>query len=112
MKIQFRVLHDGKTFEGEAVLAEPGSSVVSRRSATTAAISSGSSKPSGAIDGLYEKRFFGTERTLGTVMEQLRADGYNFGGPSVLMALKSRGYLRRGGSKGSYRFVQKFPPKD
>jgi len=43
-------------------------------------------------------------------MTQLGRDGYNFSAPSILMALKFKEFLQRRGSKGSYRFVQKYPP--
>jgi hypothetical protein len=113
MKIQFRIWQDGKVFEGEAVLTEGQSSKTPKSSPgkSKGSLSSGdANKPSGALDRLYRKRFFASERTLGTVLDQLQEDGYNFSAPSILMALKSRGYLQRRGSKGSYRFVQKFPP--
>jgi len=110
MKIQIRVSDSGRTFEGEAVLAEvrPHAGPPAKRAQSVE--KSPSTKPSGAVDGLYHKEFFASERTLGDVLGELGRDGYNFSPPSILMALKSREYLQRRGSKGSYRFVQKFPP--
>jgi hypothetical protein len=110
MKIQIRVSDSGRTFEGEAMLTEVrpnGGPPVKRAQSVGRPLST---KPSGAVDALYHKEFFASEHSLGDVLGQLGRDGYNFSAPSILMALKSREYLQRRGSKGSYRFVQKFPP--
>jgi hypothetical protein len=111
MRIQIRVSENGKLFEGEALLKEvpskgntPPTKIGRRRELAP-------TKPTGAVDGLYETQFFACERTLGQVMGKLGEDGFNFNAPSIFMALKSRDYIQRRGSRGSYRFVQKFPPK-
>jgi hypothetical protein len=107
MKVQVRVSENGKTYEGEVVLAEVRSRSGKREAP---AAKPRPSRPSEALDSLYKKGFFRTERTLGSAVEQLGKDGYNFSRPSVLMALQSRVFLQRRGAKGSYRFVQKYPP--
>jgi hypothetical protein len=110
MQIQIRITHDGKVFEGGATLSQ----VLSRSSAPKkpdhASRHQHATKPAGALDSLYNTGYFANERTLPDVRGQLQQGGYNFGAPSVLMALRSKAYLQRRGSKGSYRFVQKYPP--
>ncbi len=110
MRIQIRILESGKTYEGEIDLMKVGSvgEVEEKRGANIAEVAR--TKPSEAIDGLYRTGFFSRERTLADALAQLGKDGYNFSPPSILMALKARGFLQRRGNKGSYRFVQKFPP--
>jgi len=110
MHIQIRISQDGKTFEGEAVLAEVRPEGKAAGRMVQSPKQTHQRKPSGAIDDLYRRGHFATERTLKDVRGQLQKDGYNFGAPSVLMALRSKDYLQRRGSKGSYRFVQKYPP--
>ena len=110
MKAEIRILHDGKVFEGTAVLAELGRKVDLATKNAEPVNQSRPTKPAGAIDALFGRGYFATERTLSDVREQLRQDGYNFGPPSVLMTLQSKDYLQRRGTKGSYRFVQKYPP--
>jgi len=108
MKAHIRISYNGKSFEGEAALSE----VRSGRLHVTEQVTSSSvskTKPSGAVDKLYSEGFFTSAQTLGAVVTQLGHEGYNFSAPSILMSLKSREYLQRRGSKGSYRFVQKYP---
>ena len=111
MQIQIRISHDGRVFEGDAVLSE----TASHRGTARVAVASGkrdrATKPAGAVDDLYSKGYFSDERALADVRAQLRKDGYNFSPPAILMALKAREYLQRRGSKGNYRFAQKYPPK-
>jgi len=108
MQIQIRITHDGKVFEGDATLSESRNSA--QKKPGHASRHQHATKPSGALDTLYNTGYFANERTLADVKGQLRQGGYNFAPPSVLMALKSKAYLQRRGSKGSYRFVQKHPP--
>jgi rRNA maturation protein Nop10 len=110
MHIQIRVSHDGKLFEGSATLSEVGSRAGSQtKNPTPEKPEDVVTKPAGALDTLYAQGYFASERTLAEVRAQLQHNGYNFGAPSVLMALQAREYLQRRGSKGSYRFVQKYP---
>jgi hypothetical protein len=110
MHIQIRVSHDGKLFEGGATLSEVGSPAGSQTKNPTPEKPEGVvTKPARALDTLYAQAYFASERTLAEVRAQLLHNGYNFGAPSVFMALVAREYLLRRGSKGSYRFVQKYP---
>jgi hypothetical protein len=110
MHIQIRISHDGKIFEGEAALTEVVHRGGTAKKSAQPVKHARPPKPAGAVDGLYGKGYFAGERTLADVRGQLQQDGYNFGAPSVLMALRSKGYLQRRGNRGSYRFVQKYPP--
>jgi|ERR1700682_1771026 len=110
MQIQIRITHDGKVFEGDATLSKVLSRSSAQKKPSHASRHQHATKPAGALDSLYNTGYFANERTLTDVRGQLQQGGYNFGAPSVLMALKSKAYLQRRGSKGSYRFVQKHPP--
>src|SRR5882757_5986378 len=98
MKVQVRVMENGKTFAGEAVLTElrSGGRLAQKRDKSARKIRP--NKPSGAIDGLYGKGFFAAERTLRDSMTQLGHDGYNFSAQSIDMALKSKKFLQRRGT--------------
>lgn len=111
MKIRISISEGGRTYEGETVLSEvsPRRGPTGDRERRTQKPSV--TRPSTAIDGLYAAGFFATGRTLGETLSKLGSDGFNFSSPSVLMALQAREFLQRRGTKGSYRFVQKFPPK-
>lgn len=109
MKISVRVLHDGKVFECEAVLQEVALKQSKRGIGSGRLDPPAVVKPSGAINTLYQQGFFAVEKDLGGVMSELKSAGYNFSSPSILMALKARGYLQKKGNKGAYRFIQKYP---
>jgi hypothetical protein len=110
MKIQIRVTQGKNVYQGEMELTDSPSPKSRAREFGSGVHKSKHHTPAGAVDSLYEERFFASERILAAVTDRLRQKGYHFGSPSVVMALKSRAYLQRRGSKGSYRFVQKFPP--
>jgi hypothetical protein len=110
MKVQIKVF-DGKTsYAADAELIELSSSNSGATNGTGRPRPPIRTRPSDAIDGLYRTGFFSHERTLSDALKQLTQDGYNFSPPSILMALKARQFLQRRGARGSYRFVQKFPP--
>jgi len=110
MKVQIRIFQNGKVFDGEAILSEVHGHHREPVGRIVRSSVSKSTKPSGAVDGLYGKGFFASARALGDVVGQLGRDGYNFSAQSIFMSLKSRKYLHRRGTKGSYQFVQKYPP--
>lgn len=112
MKIEIRLRQNGKTFEGEAVLNEVHSSAATPTAGRTPAKETHPTKPSEALQALYQAGYFATERTLATVTSEFSKLGYNFNASSVVMALGSKKYLQRRGSRGSYRFVQRYPPNE
>lgn len=66
-------------------------------------------KPSEAIARLYRAGFFGSGKSSGEVEKKLSEDGFNYSKSSTLTALRNAPYLRTTGTRGSYRFVQKYP---
>ena len=112
MKVQITVVDDGKTYAGEVTLTPTGGPKGLRGEQKKRVKSSLARKPSEAIEWLYRAKFFNDERTLPDTVKQLSKGDYNFNKPSVLMALKSASFLQRRESKGSYRFVQKYPPAE
>lgn len=112
MKVLIRVTERDRLFEGEVVLKQvnPADAGMDRGKDDTHAETTRPTKPSEAVQALYERGFFDSKRTLAEVLNELSKDGYNDNAPSVSMALGSKQFLQRSGVKGSYRFVQKYPP--
>lgn len=112
MRVQLKVIHDGQTYFGEVELyagrPEKAVSKALRRGAST--VENIATRPSAAVEMLYHRSFFKEPRKLPDVFDELRKEGYNFSRPSILMALKAAGFLALTGRRGSYSFVQKFPP--
>lgn len=76
-------------------------------------VKKGKIKPSKVIEEeLYRKeKYFQNHKCLLDVEKELNKKGYHFKKGSILMALKGAKYLLKTGGKGSYKFVQKYPPK-
>jgi hypothetical protein len=110
MRVEIRVTAGARAFEGEALLNEVRPKAAQRSMAGKRSDKAAATKPSEALERLYRRMFFASPRTLGETMSELSKGGYNFNPPSVLMALKGKECLQRRGSKGSYRFVQRYPP--
>jgi len=110
MQARIMITQDGRTFEGTIELTEVAHHGKAPRNDALPVADGLPTKPAGAVDSLFGRGYFATERTLSEVRGQLQQDGYNFGASSVLMTLQSRDYLQRRGTRGAYRFVQKHPP--
>ena len=112
MKVKISIIHEGKAYSGEVELFSAGPEKVASKPSKTEAFSAKgiATKPSAVVEMLYRKHFFKEPRKLPDVWNELRKEGYNFSRPSILMALKAASYLTMTGKRGSYRFVQKFPP--
>ena len=112
MKVKINVVHEGKSYFGEVELLLAGNDkAMSKLAKTKTSIAkSVVTKPSGVVAMLYGKHFFKEPRKLPDVWNELRKEGYNFSRASILMALKAASYLTMNGRRGSYAFVQKFPP--
>ncbi len=112
MRVQVRVLHEGRTYYGEVQLNPTGpEKAVSRPlKIETSIVNNIATRPSAAVELLYRKGFFKESRKFPDVSNELRKEGYNFSRQSIFMALKAAGFLALTGTRGSYRFVQKFPP--
>ncbi len=114
MRAHIVVSSDGRTFEGDVELRLVGGSVGKSRNAKPQ-VSSGKArvtKPSDAIERLYRNGFFKAGHKLSEVVKELEKDGFNFGRPSVAMALGRAQYLQTRGTQGAYTYVQKFPPTE
>ncbi len=109
MKVQIILSENGKTYAGEAILTPTGTPPKLHVESKKRVSGLRPGKPSEALERLYQANFFKDERTLSDTMKELSNEGFNFSGPSVLMALKSKKFLQRRGNKGSYRFIQKYP---
>jgi hypothetical protein len=66
-------------------------------------------KPSEAIRMLWKGKIFLKQKSLAEVMQELEKRGYNFSVQAIDMALKGSKYLTRKGSRGDYKYVQKYP---
>lgn len=112
MKVTIEITHEGQTFSGQLELPPSAGS----GKAPTKPLRSDKvpvapiKKPSAALQLLYRKNFFREAHNLAEVWNELRKEGYNFSRPAVLMALQAAEFLTMTGKRGSYRFVQKFPP--
>lgn len=112
MRVKISIIHEGRAYTGEVELSSAGAEkAVSKPSKTETLSAQGiATKPSAVIEMLYNKQFFKEPHKLPDVWNELRKEGYNFSRPSILMALKAASYLTMAGRRGSYSFVQKFPP--
>jgi hypothetical protein len=112
MNVRIEITHEGQTFAGEVELVasasgeKKGSYGKSNKPTKAEPIK----KPSTAVEFLYRKDFFRDPQTLRETWDRLGNEGFNFSRPAVLMALQAAEYLTMTGKRGSYRFVQKFPP--
>jgi hypothetical protein len=112
MRAKLTITYDGKRFVGEAELHPVGSEgpPAGPHAAGTDTPRDVARKPSEAVGLVYRKGFFKDRRALSDVVNVLQQAGYFFSRQSILAALKAAGFLAQTGARGSYRFVQKFPP--
>jgi hypothetical protein len=112
MKVQVSVFHEGKSYLGEVQLVPV--VTAGKRSKephpSTRARQAGVPRPAEAIAQLYHSGFFKSPRALGDAMDELAKVGYNFGKSSVATVLSRSDYLQARGRKGSYTYIQKYPP--
>lgn len=110
MKAQLRVTIDGKTFVGEAKLRALASSGAVTQDSRQELAHGVATKPAEAVQLLYERNFFNAAHKVGEISAELRNAGYNFKSAVIQMALKRADFLQMKGRRGSYTFVQKYPP--
>ena len=111
--------NSGNIFEGEADLRLKRhgiKSVAARRalpgSSPAAAAESGHPRtPTDGLRRLYEKGVFKAQREFKEVEEELAKIDCNFPKPSLAKALERAEFLTRRGKRGSYRWIQKYPPR-
>ncbi len=110
MKLHITVVHEGRTYVGDVELDAADSPKRTAVDGKQVSQQTGPTRPGQAIERLYERSFFKTPRTLTDTIRELAKNEYNFGSSSVLMALQATDFLRQRGKRGSYMFVQKYPP--
>ncbi|MFQ5920623.1 MAG: hypothetical protein ACE5JV_01235 [Nitrososphaerales archaeon] len=74
----------------------------------------GSTTCKGLMEALWGEGWFGSERNLSEVHEELSRRGYNYDKTAVshsLTDLVREGVLTRAGSMRAYRYIQKRPPE-
>lgn len=110
MRARIFLTHNGNSFEGEVDLMPVRSSKKERRSKPAAEEPTIPAKPSEVLRQMFEKGFFKGPRSLTDVSQEFAKKEYNFGKSSLMMALQRAKFIQQRGAKGSYTFVQKFPP--
>lgn len=107
MRIHITITDEkGNQYEGNAILEK----AIKQKGKTVVSKQHSKPKPSGAVHTLYIDNFFKEEKKLSDVTKALSKQGYNFNKDSVYRALQNADFLNVKGAKGSYRFLQKFPP--
>jgi hypothetical protein len=69
----------------------------------------------GLLESLWIEGYFGSERSLGEVHEELSRRGYNYDRTAVSHSLTDmvrENILTRTGTMRNYRYIQKRPPSD
>jgi hypothetical protein len=107
MKIHITITDEkGNSYSGSSDLAKS-----SGKTKRVIPISKSKTKrPSDVIKDLHQEGFFKEEKKLDETAKKLKSKGFNFGRSSVFMALESAEYLKKNGTKGKYKFIQKYPP--
>ncbi|NIP62104.1 MAG: hypothetical protein GWN01_11985 [Nitrosopumilaceae archaeon] len=109
MKVQINVTDEkGNLYEGTVNLTKV---MKGKRKPTSVKSTSKKPKPSLTIRNLYEEKYFSSSKSLGEVSKKLSSKGYNFNPDSVYRALQRSGFLKRKGTTGKFKFVQKYPPQ-
>lgn len=114
MKVSVLVEDDsGQQYRGEIILKphHRGKMATSQeKAAGHAHASSKPPKPKHALRTLHEKGVFRTEKTFGAVEQEVAKLECNFPKPTLMMALGSAPFLTRRGTKGNFRWIQKYKP--
>jgi hypothetical protein len=119
MRLSFILKDDnGQIFEGnvdlrpKVAIAKPSSTKRKMRESahTASAFADHPRTPSDALRRLHQKSVFKTEREFQAVEEELAKIDCNFPKASLAKALERAKFLTRHGKRGSYRWIQKYPP--
>jgi len=109
--------NSGNVFEGEADLELKRRSIrsaiakpTSPRPSPAAATHGHPRTPTDALRRLHQKSVFKLEREFKAVEKELAKIDCNFPKPSLAKALERADFLTRHGKRGSYRWIQKYPP--
>ncbi|PYU53176.1 MAG: hypothetical protein DMG48_02775 [Acidobacteria bacterium] len=117
MKLSFLLEDDsGHVFEGDVDLklkrstAKPPSTKHNVPRSAHSASAEHPRTPTDALHRLHQKSIFKIEREFQAVEEELGKIDCNFPKPSLAKALERAKFLTRHGERGSYRWIQKYPP--
>jgi|GEM_PF-2147143 hypothetical protein len=114
MKVTVPVEDDsGGQFSGEAVLKprSKGATAIRREKAPAYVRASNKPpKPKHVLKGLHEKGVFKAEKTFAAIEQEVANLECNFPRSTLMMALGSARFLTRRGTKGNYRWIQKYKP--
>ncbi|MBZ5703542.1 MAG: hypothetical protein LAN84_17055 [Acidobacteriia bacterium] len=112
MKVTLTIEDDsGRTYHGEVALGLQGvSKKILRKKPKPQRVSADPKKPTQALKHLHEKGIFKTERNLGEVESELGKMDCNFPKASLAKALERADFLTRRGTRGNYRWIQRYKP--
>lgn len=112
MKVRLTIEDDsGRTYHGEVVLDSRGSArAVPREKPSPKDAPSDPKQPAHALKHLHKKGIFKTERNMGEVEAELTKIDCNFPKASLAKALARADFLTRHGSRGAYRWIQRYKP--
>jgi len=106
LKIQIRIIDEkGNFYEGTTDLKKTNKKNLD----TKLEIKKQKKIPSNVVTELYKQNFFSEERQLNDVVNEMKKLGYNFGRSSIYMAVSGADFLKQKGTKGKFKFIQKYP---
>jgi hypothetical protein len=111
MKVILKIEDDsGRIYQGEILLSAQGEAKKIQRKKEKHAVSESPRTPAQALRSLHAQGVFKSERALAVVEAELAKIDCNFPKASLAKALERADFLTRRGTRGSYRWIQKFNP--
>lgn len=112
MRVRLTIEDDsGRTYHGELVLGSQGTAKkASRKEPKMPHVSASPTKPAQALRHLHAQGIFKAERTLKGVEAELEKMDCNFPKASLAKALELAKFLTRRGTRGKYRWIQRYKP--
>jgi hypothetical protein len=108
MKVILKIEDDsGRIYQGEILLGAQGAAKKIQRKKEKHAVSESPRTPARS---LHAQGVFKSERALAVVEAELAKIDCNFPKASLAKALERADFLTRRGTRGSYRWIQKFNP--
>lgn len=113
MRVRLTIEDDsGRLYHGDFDLSPRDAAKLSPRKETRPRRTSADpKKPTQALKHLHQKGVFKTERALGVVETELGKIDCNFPKASLAKALERADFLTRRGTRGNYRWIQRFKPE-
>ncbi|MGH9427353.1 MAG: hypothetical protein ACRD2L_13750 [Terriglobia bacterium] len=111
MKVRLTIEDDaGRTYHGQVVLVSRHATKSARKKSAPRHASGDPRTPAQALKLLHTQGIFKTERTLRVVETELAKMDCNFPKASLAKALERADFLTRRGTRGNYRWIQRFKP--